>query len=191
MSTEQAKARTEDTSVSVTDILFDCPACGKSLVVDEAAEGMIVDCPQCRSNVIVPPQSARPEPPPTVTKEKEASRPIERPVERPIQESLPAKTVDAPSQNRLALLTGQLREIQTQRTEVTGRIATRLNDVNRDLVLLARLETSQQKLLAEWNQLVEKISPDMDVEEFDLVQPAVLGSSITKGEPTRVPFRRG
>jgi DNA-directed RNA polymerase subunit RPC12/RpoP len=193
MSTDQPKARTEDTSVAVTDILFDCPACAKSLVVDEAAEGMIVDCPQCRSNVIVPPQSARPEPPPAATKEPPAvvrEKEAPRPIEKPIEEKLPAPA-DAPSQNRLTLLTGQLREIQTQRTEVTGRIATRLNDVNRDLVLLARLETSQQKLLAEWNQLVEKISPDLDIEEFDLAQPSVLGASISNREPTRIPFRRG
>src|SRR5579862_5427130 len=166
MSTEQPKARTDSTNVTVSDILFDCPACGKSLVVDEAAEGMIVDCPQCRSNVIVPPQTTKSELPPVVTKEREESRHIEGPIE--VSLSAPA---DARSQDRLTLLTGQLREIQTQRTEVTGRIAARLKDVNRDLVMLARLETSQQKLLAEWNQLVEKISADQRVEELDLTQP--------------------
>src|SRR5438445_13875992 len=49
--------------LSPRDILFECPSCGKSLVVDEAAEGLIVDCPQCRTNVIVPPKPAPAAPP--------------------------------------------------------------------------------------------------------------------------------
>lgn len=40
--------------VRLTDILFDCPLCGKSMVIDEAAVGMAVDCPQCAAKVIVP-----------------------------------------------------------------------------------------------------------------------------------------
>jgi transcription elongation factor Elf1 len=33
--------------VTPRDILFECPACGKSLVVDDVAQGMTVECPQC------------------------------------------------------------------------------------------------------------------------------------------------
>ena len=54
---EQAASRTNELVVTPRDILFECPACGKSLLVDEAGEGMIVDCPQCHINVIVPPKS--------------------------------------------------------------------------------------------------------------------------------------
>src|SRR6266850_4793422 len=42
------------------DILFECPSCGKSMVIDESAVGMIVDCPRCPAQVIVP---SRPAPP--------------------------------------------------------------------------------------------------------------------------------
>jgi ankyrin repeat protein len=36
------------------DVLFECPACKKSLTIDEAAVGMMIECPQCQINVIVP-----------------------------------------------------------------------------------------------------------------------------------------
>lgn len=45
--------------ISTRDILFECPACDKSMVIDEAAVGMTVECAGCRQNVIVP---ARPRP---------------------------------------------------------------------------------------------------------------------------------
>ena len=150
MTTEQVKTVTDDQAVTASDIVFDCPACGKSLVVDEAAEGMIVDCPQCRTNVIVPPKSTRVAAP--TSSKKEEPR-ISEPTKL-----APPDAVEDPLQKRLSVLAGQLKEIQAQRTEVTGRIASRLNDVNRDLVIIARLETSQQQILSEWNQLVEKIS---------------------------------
>ena len=142
MSTEQAKPRTDDMAVAASDILFYCPGCGKSLVVDEAAEGLIVDCPQCRTNVIVPPKSS-----------KSAALPTEAREPKPDREG-ESSAGDMSPRGRIAVLAGQLKEIQAQRTEVTSRIAARLNDVNRDLVMLARLETSQQKLLSEWNQLL-------------------------------------
>ena len=182
MSTEQVKTVSEDGAVTASDIVFDCPACGKSLVVDQAAEGMIVDCPQCRTNVIVPPKSTRPAAP--STSKKEESRPSE-----PTQLA-PSDSGDDPLQKRLAVLSGQLREIQAQRTEVTGRIASRLNDVNRDLVIIARLETSQQQILSEWNQLVEKISAGRVVVESEAAQPAVIGASVSQSGRTRVSFRQ-
>ena len=93
-------------------------------------------------------------------------------------------------QSRLSVLAGQLKEIQAQRTEVTGRIASRLNDVNRDLVIIARLETSQQQILSEWNQLVEKISSGRAVPESDAAQPAVIGAGVDHAARTRVSFRQ-
>src|ERR1017187_1384342 len=47
-------------AITPTDVLFECSNCGKSMVIDEAAVGMIVDCPQCSAQVIVP---SRPAPP--------------------------------------------------------------------------------------------------------------------------------
>jgi predicted RNA-binding Zn-ribbon protein involved in translation (DUF1610 family) len=182
MTTEQVKTVTSNAAVTASDIVFDCPACGKSLVVDQAAEGMIVDCPQCRTNVIVPPQSVRPTPPPPTTKE-------ESKVSEPTR-SAPSDAMENSLQKRLSVLSGQLKEIQAQRTEVTGRIAARLNDVNRDLVIIARLETSQQQILSEWNQLVEKIASGRAVVESEEPQPAVIGASVKHAGQTRVSFRQ-
>jgi DNA-directed RNA polymerase subunit M/transcription elongation factor TFIIS len=179
MSAEQTRARTDGTTVPAGDIDFECPACGKSLIVDEAAEGMIVDCPQCRTNVIVPPKSVKAEPLSTAAK----------------HESTPSEHVqsgpgDAAPQKRLATLAGQLKEIQAQRTEVTNRIATRLNEVNRDLVMIARLETSQQQILKEWIQLVEKISPARPAVDPASSKPTVIGASVADIDRMRVPFRK-
>jgi hypothetical protein len=90
------------------------------------------------------------------------------------------------TQKRLAVLASQLKEIQTQRGEVTGRIAARLNEVNRDLVMLARLETSQQQILSEWNQLVEKMSVATHADDVESSKPVVIGSSVDEGSRMRV-----
>ena len=180
MSTEQANVRADDTTVTTTDILFECPSCGKSLVVDEAAEGMIIDCPTCRTNVIVPPKSTKSAPtPPTALKVES----------KPIAEGK-STAANVPPEKRLTVLAGQLKEIQSQRTEVTSRIAARLNDVNRDLVMLARLETSQQQILSEWNQLLERISAAQSVDDPAGSAPTVVGASVGKSAHTRISFSK-
>jgi predicted RNA-binding Zn-ribbon protein involved in translation (DUF1610 family) len=193
MATEQVKSAGDVAAVSATDILFDCPACGKSLVVDEAAEGMIVDCPQCRTNVIVPPKSSKVAASLAPAKSEKDSRPRDLSgLEPKPDEGADLAASDAAEdslQQRLSVLSGQLKEIQAQRTEVTGRIASRLNDVNRDLVIIARLETSQQQILSEWNRLVEKISTARVPTPEELAQPAIIGASVTSGSRTRVSFR--
>jgi hypothetical protein len=136
---------------------------------------MIVDCPQCRTNVIVPPRSTtRSEPPASATRATPSKE------ESKFTEEVRSVATDVPAQKRLAILAGQLKELQTQRGEVTGRIASRLNEVNRDLVMLARLETSQQQILSEWNQLVEKVSPGSQPEDADASKPVVVGSSVDR-----------
>ena len=183
MSKPSTKAESSDIVVTNQDILFDCPSCGKSLVVDVSAEGMIVDCPQCRTNVIVPPRSStRSEPPASVT------RAVPSKEEAKYAEETGSSTTDVPAQKRLAVLASQLKELQTQRGEVTGRIAARLNEVNRDLVMLARLETSQQQILSEWNHLVEKISTTSHIDDVDASKPVVVGSSVDKGSRVRIPI---
>jgi predicted RNA-binding Zn-ribbon protein involved in translation (DUF1610 family) len=169
-----------DTAVTVTtrDIMFECPSCGKSLVVDEAAAGLIVDCPQCRINVIVPPKSTPAGPPqtqsPTIaTQSKPAFAPGET----------KASGGDAGNlKERLTSLGNQLKELQTQRTEINNRIAARLNELNRDLVLLARVETSQQQILSEWQQVIGKLSTVLASDHV----PVVLGSNV--GGHSRVQF---
>jgi DNA-directed RNA polymerase subunit RPC12/RpoP len=179
MSAEQARARTGNIVVTATDILFECPACGKSLVVEETAEGMIIDCPQCRTNIIVPPRPSASGPPPAATREE--SKP---------PDDARSSSSAVPAQKRLAVLAGQLKEIQTQRTEVTNRIAARLNDVNRDLVMMARLDTSQQQILREWNQLVESVSTATHAADADPSRPVVIGAGVTENPPSRVSFRK-
>jgi len=181
MSTEHSKPKMDDIPVGTTDILFECPACGKSLVVDESAEGLIVDCPQCRTNVVVPPKSTGPTstslplPGASVTKEHSKPRDEEK-----------SDSTDGPPRTRIAILADQLKEIQAQRTEITSRIASRLNDVNRDLVMLARLGTSQQQILSEWNQLVEKTMASQEAAVSESAPPVVVGASAGKSGRTRV-----
>src|ERR1041385_3701082 len=162
---ESKPADDSPVTVGVRDIMFECPACGKSLVVDEAAAGLIVDCPQCHINVIVPPKTT---PPPTSAQLKPAGLPPEP--------KASAAATDYAAE-RLAALGNQLKELQTQRTEINNRIAARLNELNRDLVLLARLETSQQQVFTEWQQAVSQLGAPQ--------APVVLGSSVSSGR-TRV-----
>lgn len=41
-------------SVTASDVVFDCPHCHKSLVVDAVAAGHELDCPKCGKTVKVP-----------------------------------------------------------------------------------------------------------------------------------------
>jgi len=53
----------------MSDIFFNCGACGKDLVVDEAGAGLTVNCPVCNADIIIPPQSEPPPQPSPSTKE--------------------------------------------------------------------------------------------------------------------------
>jgi len=111
------------------DIVFDCPFCEKSMVVDEVAVGMTVECPRCGGQVIVPPRPNPTAPPPVMS---------------------PPAADDA----RISALISKLKELQTQRTEISTNIVARLNDINRQMVLLARLESAHQQVIQEWNRLL-------------------------------------
>lgn len=37
-----------------TDIVFDCPHCGKSLAIDYRGAGLQINCSNCQANVLVP-----------------------------------------------------------------------------------------------------------------------------------------
>jgi len=115
---EPANLRIQEVAITPRDILFACPACGKNLVVDEAAEGMIVECPQCNTSVIVPPKPEPQSKPATHTKSGATT-----------QDSPAAEGDDL--RGRLVTITGKLRELQTQRTEINNRLASLLGVVNR------------------------------------------------------------
>ena len=167
-------------AITSRDIIFECPACGKSLVVDEAAQGLIVDCPQCRMNVVVPPRRASSTPfarsqPASASHSTVASE--AKPSAGPAKDGHPEL---AALQERLMALGNQLKELQTQRTEINNRLASRINEVNRDLVMIARMETSHQQIMSEWDQILSQIGASS-------VQSAVVGVSALSGR-SRVQF---
>lgn len=50
-------SRSEELDVSEipeTDILFECPHCGKSLSIDQRGAGLVIRCTQCGNQVTVP-----------------------------------------------------------------------------------------------------------------------------------------
>ena len=173
--------------ISPQDILFECPSCGKSLVVDDAAQGLTVECPKCHINVIVPPKEVNgPTPIATIA----AAKPAPAGEATPARAPSPATRRAEELQQRLAAVGQQLKELQTQRTELSNRIAARTNEMNRDLVLLARLDTSQQQVLGELNQVVQQLlasSKETGSATGDEPTPAVVGSSVNGR--TRVAFR--
>ena len=44
----------EDADIRDTDIEFDCPHCGKSLVIDYRGAGLQINCSECGEPVLVP-----------------------------------------------------------------------------------------------------------------------------------------
>ena len=48
------RENTEDTEIRDTDIVFDCPHCGKNLVIDYRGAGLQINCSECGEPVLVP-----------------------------------------------------------------------------------------------------------------------------------------
>ena len=44
----------EGAEIRDTDIMFDCPECGKSLVIDYRGAGLQIECSTCGAKVLVP-----------------------------------------------------------------------------------------------------------------------------------------
>ena len=44
----------DETEIRDTDIVFDCPHCGKSLVIDYRGAGLQINCSECGESVLVP-----------------------------------------------------------------------------------------------------------------------------------------
>lgn len=44
----------EDAEIRDTDIVFDCPHCGKNLVIDYRGAGLQINCSECGEGVLVP-----------------------------------------------------------------------------------------------------------------------------------------
>jgi hypothetical protein len=54
MSDPHAHGLTPNEAVGENDIVFNCPSCQKSLVIDKVAEGHSLDCPMCGKSIEVP-----------------------------------------------------------------------------------------------------------------------------------------
>ncbi len=48
------RENTEDAEILDTDIVFDCPHCGKNLVIDYRGAGLQIQCSECGESVLVP-----------------------------------------------------------------------------------------------------------------------------------------
>lgn len=48
------RENTEEAEIRDTDIVFDCPQCGKNLVIDYRGAGLQINCSQCGTSVLVP-----------------------------------------------------------------------------------------------------------------------------------------
>ncbi|MEI6085850.1 MAG: ankyrin repeat domain-containing protein [Verrucomicrobiota bacterium] len=51
---DQSHVGTDELVVTNQDVLFDCPSCGKSMVIEQAAIGLVIECAGCQQQVIVP-----------------------------------------------------------------------------------------------------------------------------------------
>ena len=50
----QVRENTEEADIRDTDIVFDCPHCGKNLVIDYRGAGLQISCSECGVTVLVP-----------------------------------------------------------------------------------------------------------------------------------------
>ena len=48
------RENTEEAEIRDTDIVFDCPHCGKNLVIDYRGAGLQINCSECGEPVLVP-----------------------------------------------------------------------------------------------------------------------------------------
>jgi DNA-directed RNA polymerase subunit RPC12/RpoP len=60
MESQHGGQTTAEVVITPGDVLFECPSCSKSMVIEESATGMIVECEQCHTNVIVPSKPTTP-----------------------------------------------------------------------------------------------------------------------------------
>ena len=113
---QPAGGSTISTPAPSTDIVFACPHCSTSLVVDAAAAGLAVNCQNCGKPLRVP--------------------------------AAPMETV-AENALRISDLQHQLKENESQRTEITSYINQLSIQLHRWQLRLKSLNERQQKLEAE------------------------------------------
>ena len=50
----EIRENTDDAEIRDTDIVFDCPHCSKTLVIDYRGAGLQINCSECGKDVLVP-----------------------------------------------------------------------------------------------------------------------------------------
>lgn len=113
-----------------SDIVFTCNHCSTSLVVDAAAAGLAVHCGNCHTPIRVP------------------AAPIRVPT-APIRVPAPPVATAPANAVRIAEIQHQLKENESQRTEITGYINQLGIQLHRWQLRLQSLNERQQKLEAE------------------------------------------
>ncbi|MBN1268161.1 MAG: hypothetical protein JXB04_01115 [Kiritimatiellae bacterium] len=88
------------------DIVFDCPACGKSLAIDARGAGLMISCPKCRQRVQVPLPEG------TVTAGAEQAAEPEDPRDQRIRE---LTQVVETAQGKIQRLVEELEEVRSRR----------------------------------------------------------------------------
>ena len=139
------------------DITFECPMCGKTMVVSAEGAGEVIMCPACDQEVIVPggplwdevkaqleteSQGAVEEQPPTVEEEARAIEQVESLNEL---------------RERLRTLENQIRENKTQSAATAENITQALNQATRFKLALQRLEEKQRVLESMIEETRERI----------------------------------
>jgi len=161
---------------TVEDILFDCPACGKNLVIDGGGAGLKILCPQCQSKVTVPGQKAppkeekKPAPPPPPPKEPEKPRPEAAEKNPAVEKQSAAEAVqpfdtskldgwdDEKLQNRFKELKHLLKENTSQRTETIEYISHANLKLQRETIKLRKLETRKVEFEQELAVIAKKLN---------------------------------
>ena len=50
----EVRGDVDESEIRDTDIVFDCPHCGKNLVIDYRGAGLQINCSECGETVLVP-----------------------------------------------------------------------------------------------------------------------------------------
>ena len=50
----EVRGDVDEADIRDTDIVFDCPHCGKNLVIDYRGAGLQINCSECGETVLVP-----------------------------------------------------------------------------------------------------------------------------------------
>jgi transcription elongation factor Elf1 len=155
---DEVETSSEESSQTSSDITFECPMCGKTMVVSAEGADEIVMCPACDQEVIVPGGPLWDEM--RAQMEAEAAEAAEQ--HEPVEETGAEETVAAESltelRERLTVMDNQLRENKTQCAATAESITQALNQATRSKLTLQRLEEKQRVLESMIEETRQRVS---------------------------------